>query len=590
MAIATGHTFSSGELLTAANLNTAVTGADINAATITATGSTTARSLATRAADTVNVLDYGAVGDDAKGVTPTNDTPAFQAAIDSLGDGGGVVIVPSNKRYLIDGQLTIKKNVTLRTDKESPDNDAPNASYGLDYVKAALVLNDSAAQIRMEMNCGLKGFHILRKDNENTYPVSNAQANAWTGTAVFLVDYAANVTISHCHIVGFEIAITNDATVSGAAQFRAEYLNIDCKSGIVLTKSVDVTYIENCHCWPIASQDGSNDVDNQRNGTAFRVQGTHDWTKFTNCFSFGYDRGFQVNGANSCTFLGCGADYTPAFRTVGGVVTGDSVGFQVYSNPASNGGATETNLIGCQAAGQTVGVFFDSESSAASFGDTDTMKILGCSFWGTKSGGYAVKVVQGSGIVDSCSIRGGSYAFWFGGPDWNGVAVPAGNNSAARWIISNNVFDADHGDETGSIDLENLVNNAFTNKELYTLANNRFLNQSQTKVAFDIVGTNAIPELTVDTVEGAIYPSLDSRVVKITSTDNFGSILPVGCPAGRMLTIVAGAAFTVLDGGTYASAEMQLSGGSDFVMVAGDTLSLVFNGVYWHETGRGDNS
>ena len=73
-----------------------VTGGDIsgniiglngNSIPVTSTGSTTARSLANRFADVVNVKDFGAVGD---GVT--DDTAAIQAAINSLSSGGTVLL------------------------------------------------------------------------------------------------------------------------------------------------------------------------------------------------------------------------------------------------------------------------------------------------------------------------------------------------------------------------------------------------------------------------------------------------------------------------------------------------------------------
>ena len=65
-------------------------------AVVTATGSTTARTLGDRAADIVNVKDFGAVGD---GVTDA--TAAFQAALaDLAGIGGGTLLVPAGHYVL----------------------------------------------------------------------------------------------------------------------------------------------------------------------------------------------------------------------------------------------------------------------------------------------------------------------------------------------------------------------------------------------------------------------------------------------------------------------------------------------------------
>jgi hypothetical protein len=80
----------------------------INNTNITATGSDTARTLANRFADAVNVKDFGAVGD-----YTTDDTTAINEAIASLPTTGGTVFFP-NGRYRTTATITINKiNVIL---------------------------------------------------------------------------------------------------------------------------------------------------------------------------------------------------------------------------------------------------------------------------------------------------------------------------------------------------------------------------------------------------------------------------------------------------------------------------------------------
>lgn len=89
-----------------------LTGTDISASTVIATGSTTTRLLVDRFADTVNVKDFGAVGN---GVA--DDTAAIQAAIDYAGaQGGATVHVPAGD-YLISSELLLaESNVSLAGD------------------------------------------------------------------------------------------------------------------------------------------------------------------------------------------------------------------------------------------------------------------------------------------------------------------------------------------------------------------------------------------------------------------------------------------------------------------------------------------
>lgn len=74
------------------------TAQDVNSIGVTATGSTTARSLADRFADVVNVLDYGATGD---GVT--DDRTAINAAFTAIANaGGGTIFFPKGTYNISD--------------------------------------------------------------------------------------------------------------------------------------------------------------------------------------------------------------------------------------------------------------------------------------------------------------------------------------------------------------------------------------------------------------------------------------------------------------------------------------------------------
>jgi hypothetical protein len=74
----------------------------MNSSSVTATGSTTARTLANRFADVVNVKDFGAIGD---GIA--DDTAAIQAAINAANSKGGALIEIPAGTYKLSSALTI---------------------------------------------------------------------------------------------------------------------------------------------------------------------------------------------------------------------------------------------------------------------------------------------------------------------------------------------------------------------------------------------------------------------------------------------------------------------------------------------------
>lgn len=128
--------------------------------TATATGSSTARSLANRFADVVNVLDFGAVGD-WNSTTGTDNATAFQTAINyaSTNRRGGIVYIPAG-RYLFNTTLTIPANVILVGNGALDNNGSTQIVAGNIYGPAIRVKGSYS---------GLKNFNIGCTNARRTY-------------------------------------------------------------------------------------------------------------------------------------------------------------------------------------------------------------------------------------------------------------------------------------------------------------------------------------------------------------------------------------------------------------------------------------
>jgi hypothetical protein len=262
----------------------------------------------------VDVRRFGAALD---GVT--DDTVAFQAAIDFLGAEGGTVRYSG--KALIDLDLVLNKYVTLMGTIR-PDIELASEIPNMQGIRL-----NSARKIYCEQGAGIKNSLIYRKGM--TFPA--ADAALFAGTAVEVT--GQGVFVKDSLMIGFDKLVHND----GYMRLDLQNLKGDAINGIEINNSYDIARIENVHIWDFATY-GHPTPDHKRSGTAFKFTGVGDWTKVVNCFAFAHLNGFWVNGCNSMTFISCGADGDS------GDILANSVGFR------QEGASTLMTYLACQAA------------------------------------------------------------------------------------------------------------------------------------------------------------------------------------------------------------------------------------------------
>ena len=193
---------------------------DASGTSVTATGSTTARTLAERFAEVYNVRDYGAVGN---GVT--NDTGAIQSTIDAA-SSGGIVAFPSGT-YITeplfvttDGISVVGSGVgvTILKLKASPSaNQGALIKFGLNSDSVAVLAED----------CSIRHLTIDgNKANQKRGSVSADGDGGNPGLGSHLVQRftAEDLLIKDCDGYGVGLVGTN---VAGRSDFRLKNIEID---------------------------------------------------------------------------------------------------------------------------------------------------------------------------------------------------------------------------------------------------------------------------------------------------------------------------------------------------------------------------
>ena len=251
----------------------------------------------------ISVADFGASGD---GIS--DNTSAFQKALDSLGTDGGTVIVPPG-RYRFNGSLNVPKSATLKGSWNSVTAHNGCRDRGLPkptddgatlLVTANAGNEDAEAFITLNTNSSLQGLVLYWIDQkEDDIPTPYPWAIKMRGKNPSVVD----------------VELLNPYNAIDASDNeRALIRNVHGQPlhlGIFVDKIYDIGRIENVHFNPWWSMKPKLFRWQMENGRAFVFKRT-DWHYVLNTFCFGYSVGYEFGGSDSgvCNgnFLGIGAD------------------------------------------------------------------------------------------------------------------------------------------------------------------------------------------------------------------------------------------------------------------------------------------
>ena len=467
----------------------------------------------------VEVKQFGATGD---GVT--DDTAAIQAALDHASTiGAGRVLLSGGTEGFLISSLSIPAYTSLVGDYEyvDPRGGALIYNYKSRLRQTGTILMNESSSVT----------HCMIVKHGITIPADAAAVATWTGTAITTAASTHGHYVGYCSINGFEYALTTEASTN-TEQFRAEHVNFDCLNGIRVENCFDIAYIENCHGWPSLSVNlvGKVDADLRRSGHAFSCLDGGDWNKITNCFSYGYAKGFVISNCNSVTLISCSADYTATLDAA------TPVGFTIASTSA------EARLIGCQAAGQDTGYVIDTSAP------NNHVSLTACNAWACDSHG----LLNSNGQVFIYNSRFRDCV--------NGVTP----NVSSMTEIHGCSFEGSTG---------TAIHSQSTSYQV-RYSSCTFTNCTGT------VGNPYIP--TVASSDPLTLNGADTYYL-VTGTTSFGSITPTADYTGKIVTLRFADVLTVGDGG----GSLYLNG--NFVTSADDTLTLLSNGTAWYELSRSAN-
>ena len=241
-----------------------------------ASGAVTADKLAPDAKLVFNVKSYGAVGNGT-----TDDTTAFQNALDAASAAnGGIVWVPTGN-YRIASHLSIPAHVTLEgVFRAPPGNYVGN--FGSTLLAYEGQGNENGTPfIQMSDQSVINGITIFYPEQSNTsvvaYPWCIRGANN-------------NCTVMDVLLVNPWQGLDFGTNSCGRHMIQRVY-GQPIKMGLFINRVLDVGRVQDVHFWPFWQASGSAADYTAANGIAFKIQRA-DWEFVSGCFAISYNVGF----------------------------------------------------------------------------------------------------------------------------------------------------------------------------------------------------------------------------------------------------------------------------------------------------------